>query len=113
MQPTVEELQFKIQILKAEIDRSNRALHDKNMALDAMLWVWCNGGCTNGVQRYVPKSQLTEEIVATAERNTKRLRTWFRNNEFKKMINSMTEQERIDFFEKRRHEQLITDETTK
>ena len=57
--------------------------------LDALLWVWCSGGCASGVLRWlVPEDQqwwrqrgeVTEEIVALAESNTKRLRGWFESN---------------------------------
>lgn len=58
-------------------------LHQKNLALDAMHWVWRDGGCPGGVHRYddMREAPLTEEIVAAAERNTERLRRWLRNAE--------------------------------
>lgn len=54
--------------------------------LDALLWVWCSGGCSTGILRWVRdaplrwqdrRTELTEEIVAIAEQNTRRLRSWF------------------------------------
>lgn len=65
--------------LKKKIHELQNILHRKNQALDALLWVWCSGGCEFGVNRYkfshLP--ELTEEVVQIAERNTSRLRTWF------------------------------------
>jgi hypothetical protein len=56
------------------------ALHDRNVSLDALHYVWCNGGCRSGVHRFDHDIEaVTEEIVAEAERNTKRLRIWWEN----------------------------------
>ncbi len=54
----------------------NQAAHYKNLALDALHYVWCSGGCPGGVCRYT-ESAVSEEIVQEAERNTRRLRTWW------------------------------------
>lgn len=56
-------------------DRHN---HERNIELDALHFVWCDGGCKGGVHRY-NHGELTEDIVIAAERNAKRLRTWFVN----------------------------------
>ena len=61
------------------------SLHEKNLALDAMGFVWCDGGCEGGIYRYNNK-ELTEEILKKAEQNVKRMRTWFENNRYKKGI---------------------------
>lgn len=60
-------------------------LHEKNLDLDAMGFIWCDGGCEGGVYRYNNK-ELTEEILQRAEKNVKRMRTWFENNKDKKSI---------------------------
>jgi len=73
----------KIGHLQKRVGELEKCLHNKNVALDAMQWVWCDGGCKTGVNRYTP-NDLTLEIVEAAERNTKRLRSWFENAEFKK-----------------------------
>jgi len=67
--------------------------HRKNIALDAMWWVWCDGGCSCGTARYSDK-ELTEEVVQTAEHNVKRLRTWFNNKQFRNKWKTMSESER-------------------
>jgi len=49
----------------------------RNLDLDAMHFVWCDGGCPGGVHRFTPGLILTEEMVERAERNAKRLRAWY------------------------------------
>lgn len=63
----------------------NQTAHEKNLALDSQHYVWCDGGCTYGVHRFKENeaTPLTEEIVATAERNTRRLRSWWENYRYK------------------------------
>jgi hypothetical protein len=51
-------------------------LRRKNLELDALHFVWCDGGCADGVHRW-DHGVLTEAIVAEAERNTARLRRWW------------------------------------
>jgi len=81
----------------SEINRLHKDLERKNKKLDALLWVWCDGGCDGGVNRYTPK-ELTLEMVETAERNTKRLRSWYENHKFKKQWKLMSDQERNEWF---------------
>ena len=76
----IYELEKQAQIYKAEITDLNRALREKNLALDALHWVWCSGGCERGAHRFHDEP-LTEEIVALAERNTRRLREYFQNRQ--------------------------------
>lgn len=54
----------------------------KNRELDALHYVWCDGGCDGGVHRWVD-DEVTEELVTRAERNTKRLRAWLENRKAK------------------------------
>jgi len=65
--------------LKDEITMLNKCLRDKNLALDAIGYVWCSGGCEGGVLRYqdADTCQLTGEQVSMVERNTIRLRSWY------------------------------------
>lgn len=84
-----------------EIKRLSKDLQRKNIKLDAMLWVWCSGGCNGGVFRYTPDEftkELTLEVVETAECNVKRLRRWYENHEFKKQWKLMSDQERNEWF---------------
>ncbi len=69
-----------IEDYKKEIGRLNECLRIKNLQLDALYFVWCSGGCEKGVARYASEQVLTEEIVLSAERNTKRLRTYWENH---------------------------------
>lgn len=79
----IRSLERKIDKLKKQIKDKDNSLHKKNKILDAMHWVWCSGGCETGVHRYRTDMQLTEEIVQLAERNTKRLRSWYNNHKFR------------------------------
>jgi hypothetical protein len=81
--------------LVEHVKREVGARQHRDMQLDALLLVWCSGGCGGGVLRWAPsvttglarwwhrRPEVTEEIVAFAELNTKRLRTWFENNKNK------------------------------
>ena len=63
--------------------------------LDALLMVWCSGGCGSGLLRWIDpehrarwwerRPEITEEIVALAEHNTKRLRSWFEANKNRRL----------------------------
>jgi hypothetical protein len=88
--------------LRAEITKLNEKLRAKNVALDAMAWVWCDGGCATGVYRRVDM-ELTEEIVRRAERNTERLRRWMNNKEFKKRWGIMSPEQRSEWLTNSEH----------
>lgn len=72
-----------IRKLKAEITRLNEVLHRKNVMLDALHMVWCDGGCKGGTHRWT-EDTISEEVVEAAERNTARLRQWWANKEFRR-----------------------------
>lgn len=78
-------LQSHIEKLKKEIAKKDQALREKNLALDAMHFVWCNGCCNNGTHRWTEQN-ITEEIVREAELNTQRLRQWWTNERIKNGI---------------------------
>jgi hypothetical protein len=74
----IARLRAKIAELRATVARNEAQLARRNRELDALHMVWCNGGCPGGVHRYQGEDVLvTEELVAIAERNTKRLRGWY------------------------------------
>ncbi len=81
--PTIEELQAKIQRQAADITQMRDALHEKNVELDAMHYIWCDGGCETGAHRWT-ENTITEEVVQRAERSVRRLRAWFENHEWRK-----------------------------
>ncbi len=58
-------------------------LAQKNIDMDALHWVWCSG-CGG--------KDVTEEMVLSAEQNTKRLRTQFNNKEYRKAQKEQTDQ---------------------
>lgn len=64
------------------IQRDNN--HARNLDLDALHYVWCNGGCDKGVHRW-SSDEVTREIVDVAIRNVGRLVEWFNNHNFRKL----------------------------
>lgn len=74
----IAELEEKLSRCKRELTRLNQVLHDRNIALDALHYVWCNGGCQTGMHRF-GDGVLTEEILLQAEVSVKRMRIWFDN----------------------------------
>jgi hypothetical protein len=79
----------RVRELEAQVAKLQRALtfqrdnnHKRNVQLDALHFVWCDGGCIGGTHRFT-EGTITEEIVAAAERNTKRLRSWFQNRKLR------------------------------
>ena len=67
-----------IKNLRRELGILNQVNHRKNLELDSLHFVWCDGGCGGGVHRW-DKSEITEEIVYEAIRNTNRLKRWYLN----------------------------------
>jgi hypothetical protein len=58
------------------IQRENN--HTRNLELDALHYVWCDGGCKTGIHRWTDQ-KITAELVETAVRNTTRLIHWYLN----------------------------------
>lgn len=73
----LERLKDKNRHQARQITLLQESLRVRNLDLDAMHFVWCDGGCPGGVHRFNPDSILTEEMILRAERNTKRLRSWY------------------------------------
>lgn len=70
--------------LRRELSISNANNAERNRALDALHYVWCDGGCKGGVHRYCGSpDDITEEVVQTVERQAKRLRAWLTNRRAK------------------------------
>lgn len=81
---TIQQLEQKIKNQKHQITIFQKCLEEKNKELDALHYVWCNGGCKGGVHRY-HKEPLTKELVERAKRNTNRLIDYYNNIEFRKL----------------------------
>lgn len=64
-----------------ELANLQEAQRAKNLALDALHWVWCDGGCGGGVHRWDHSAEVTEEVVSMAERYAGRLRRWLGNRD--------------------------------
>ena len=69
----------RIEALRQQISIKDESLHHKNLALDSMWYVWCDGGCSGKINSWKSAPEITEELVLEAERNTKRLRTYWEN----------------------------------
>lgn len=86
-----------------EIKRLTELLRDRNKKLDAMAWVWCDGGCETGVFRHVEvPNELTLEMVELAELNVKRMRTHYENQEFRKTWSGMSDTDKALWFKNRK-----------
>jgi len=70
-----------------ELTKCYEVINRKNLELDALHFVWCDGGCKSGVHRFTDLPPLTKEIVDQALINTTRLFVWYDNNEFTKLHN--------------------------
>lgn len=66
----------KLRDQKRRIAHLEGCLRAKNLELDALHYIWCDGGCQYGAHRWTEQT-ITEDIVKAAEANTKRLRTWW------------------------------------
>ena len=73
-------LEIENQKLVEKNAKLENALHKKNLQLDALHYVWCSGGCLNGVHKFTP-GNITAEIVDLAVKNTSRLVKWWKNHE--------------------------------
>jgi len=74
-----------VKALKREVTQARSNNEERNRELDALHYIWCDGGCQSGAHRYCGSpDDITEEVVAAAERNTLRLRRWFQNRLSKK-----------------------------
>lgn len=69
-------------MLQKSIGWKDEALRKKNRELDALHYVWCNGGCSRGVHRYQDEP-VTGTIVAEAEKQAKRLRQWWNSHHWR------------------------------
>jgi hypothetical protein len=72
----IEELRSEVRRLKTLVGERDGQLSEKNVELDTLHYVWCDGGCQGGVHRYI-KTPLTPDVVARAIRNTDRLVSWY------------------------------------
>lgn len=73
----LERLKDKNRHQARQITLLQESLRQRNLDLDAMSFVWCDGGCPGGVHRFSPDAVLTEEMILRAERSVRRLRSWY------------------------------------
>lgn len=89
---SIETLRTQIKELRRQIGFKDETLARKNRELDALHYVWCDGGCDGGVHRW-QDAPMTEEIIADAERNTRRLRAWWINHLARKELEQPAHEE--------------------
>jgi hypothetical protein len=80
-QSLTDEERLQIARLRTEIRRMQLAAEKRNRDLDAMHWVWCDGGCEGGVHRFDGEGPeaVTQSVVDAAIHNTERLKRWWAN----------------------------------
>lgn len=61
-----------------ELRAAQEQAERRNRELDALHYVWCDGGCDSGVHRWTD-GKPDEQTVREAVRNTGRLVSWYRN----------------------------------
>lgn len=83
METEIEILKRQNDRLRKEVATKDRTLGRKNLELDALYHVWCNGGCRKGMFRYQPGQVLTQEAISLFEKNLDRMKVYFRNYEYR------------------------------
>lgn len=75
----------KVRYQQHELQNLRESAKQKNLELDALHYVWCNGGCKGGVHRYkeMEGKPLTKEIVEAAEWSVKRMRIYYENKTYR------------------------------
>lgn len=80
----IQQLEQKIKAQKHQLKIANDCLYVKNRELDALHYVWCDGGCATGIHRFHPDLFLSKKLVELAKVNTNRLIAHYNNSEFRK-----------------------------
>jgi hypothetical protein len=75
-------LQEQVEMLKRQIWVAQGNNERRNKELDALHYVWCNGGCEGGVHRW-QEEEVSKELVETAIGHITRLVQWWNNREYK------------------------------
>ena len=70
----VESLQRTIASQRYQLKLENEQARRRNLELDALHYVWCTGGCASGQHRWCEASEVSDEMIATAERQLERLK---------------------------------------
>jgi hypothetical protein len=73
-----------IKKLKEELTEACERNHERNVQLDALHFVWCDGGCLSGAHRFdhAPE-KVTAEVVKEARKNTDRLERWWASRDYR------------------------------
>ena len=80
----VEVLLAKVKKLKRALHFATEGNHQRNLELDGLHYVWCDGGCGGGVDRYGGDAPpLTREMVTHAVRNVRRMVRWWNSARYR------------------------------
>ena len=81
LESNVAQLRENVAELRQQLTDQRENNHRRNLELDALHYVWCDGGCEDGTHRWQPARAegATKEIVEAAVRNTQRLVNWWNN----------------------------------
>lgn len=74
----IAQLRAEVAELRKQLKAAQANNHKRNIELDALHYVWCSGGCDEGVHRWT-EGEITQEVIDAATRNTERLVQWFEN----------------------------------
>ncbi len=82
-----------IRRLRAQVAHLNEQNRKRNLQLDMLNFVWCNGGCDAGLRRWSEKHTEDEllELTIEAELYVKRLKTYVNNYVHKNNSHSIAE----------------------
>lgn len=75
-----DRLRGEVKELKRQLTFAIDNNHRRNVELDALHYVWCDGGCDGGVHRWTPDA-LTPEVVEAAVDAVNRMVSWSVNND--------------------------------
>lgn len=89
-QSLTDEERTQIKRLREQIGRLELKAMVRNRELDALHYVWCDGGCPSGAHRWdeAGPEGLTQAIVDEAVRNTERLKRWWANRQCRLLSNA-------------------------
>lgn len=83
LRPVFDDLLLAAQALETrqhEVAHLHKAAARRNVQLDALGIVWCDGGCPGGMHRHHPDREVTAKQVAELVANAGRAVAWFVNN---------------------------------
>lgn len=84
-QDRTRDLRDRVKAQAEELSTLREVLYHKNRQLDALHYVWCSGGCETGMHRWT-EDEITDDLIARADRNVQRMRMWLANKRAKEQL---------------------------